>query len=64
MLPHECPAEIPPADATNAIKVVRATPDLRREMTRYVASIDEKVDLMSLNLELTGQFRDRLIKTR
>ena len=64
MLPHECPAEIPPADAMNAFKVVRATPDLRREMTRYVASIDEKVDLMSLNLELTGQFRDRLIKTR
>ena len=62
MLPHECPAEIPSADATNAIKVVRATPDLRREMTRYVASIDEKVDLMSLNLELTKQFRDRLIK--
>ena len=23
MLPHECPAEIPPADAINAIKVVR-----------------------------------------
>ena len=64
MLPDECSAEIPSAEASTAIEVIQATPGLRREVTRYVASIDEKVDLMSFNLELTGQFRDRLIKAR
>lgn len=64
MLPGQCAAEIRPAEAANAVKLVEPTPGLRLEMTRYVASIDEKVDLMKLNVQLTKQFRDRLIATR
>ena len=39
-------------------------PACGEEMTRYVASIDEKIDVLTLDLDLTGQFRDRLIRSR
>ena len=64
MLPQDCSAEIAATDAAVAKTVIQAAPGLRLEMTRYVASIDEKVDLMSLNLQLTAQFKDRLLETR
>ena len=60
LLPHECPAAIPQAEAAIATKAVLATPGLREEMTRYVASIDEKVDVLGVDLALTEQFRSRL----
>jgi len=63
VLPHRCAAILPTAEASKAMGVVLATPGLRQEMTRYVASIDEKVEILTLDLELTGQFRDRLLKT-
>lgn len=62
LLPHECTAILPPAQAARAMAVVLATPRLRQEMTRYVASIDEKVEILILDLDLTTQFRDRLLK--
>lgn len=64
LLPRECPVAIPPADAAAAMQAVLATPRLREEMTRYVASIDEKIDVLTLDLDLTGQFRDRLVQSR
>lgn len=64
MLPKECPAEIAATDAATATTIIQSVPGLHMEMTRYIASIDEKVDLMSLNLQLTAQFRDRLLETR
>ena len=64
LLPRECPVEIPAADAAAAMASILATPGLREEMTRYVASIDEKVDILTLDLDMTRQFRDRLIESR
>ena len=62
LLPHSCSAQIPLRDAAPAMKGILATPGLREEMTRYVASIDQNVEILNIDLELTGQFRDRLIK--
>lgn len=64
LLPRDCPAEIAPNDAAAAVAPIRATADLREQMTRYVASTDEKIDVLSLDLALTEQFRDRLLKSR
>ena len=64
VLPHECTAEIPVAAASTAVGVIRATLGLREEMTRYVASIDEKLDVLTLDLDLTVRFRDRLLEAR
>jgi len=64
MLPAQCRVEIAPADAAAAMQVIRATPGLRAEMTRYVASIDEKVDILGVDLDMTSEFRDRLLKAR
>ena len=64
LLPRDCPVAIPPADAAAAMRSVLATPGLRQEMTRYVASIDEKIDVLTLDLDLTGQFRERLTRSR
>lgn len=63
ILPHECSVTLPVAEAARAMKVVLGTPGLRQEMTRYVASIDEKVEILTLDLDLTRQFRERLLKT-
>lgn len=64
MLPRDCPVHIPEAQAASAMSAVLTTPALREEMTRYVASIDEKVEILTLDLDLTNQFRDRLLKTQ
>lgn len=59
-LPHDCAIEISPADASMASRLVLATPGLREEMTRYVASVDEKIDVLILDLDLTQAFTARL----
>ena len=64
VLPRDCPVAIPAADGAAAMRSIVATPRLREEMTRYVASIDEKIDVLILDLDLTRQFRDQLIRSR
>lgn len=52
-----CPAEINPAAAAAAVKTVRATPRLVQEMTRYIASLDEKLDQLEPGVEYSRQLR-------
>ncbi|MEO7504077.1 MAG: hypothetical protein ABIT69_02715 [Sphingomicrobium sp.] len=56
-----CPLKIDPTPAAQAARTLRAVPGLERQMTRYIASIDEK----TFNLELAGRqarsFRTRLL---
>lgn len=57
-----CPLKLDPTKAAEAARELRAVPDLKRQMTRYIASIDEKY----FNLELAGHqaraFRERILK--
>ena len=64
ILPRQCRVEIPPANAAAAMRAILATPGLHDEMTRYVASVDEKIDILTLDLDMTTQFRDRLLRSR
>lgn len=57
-----CRIVIDPATAAAAARVVRSTPGLERQMTRYVASLDEKLDNLDVALEQAKAFRDRLIR--
>ena len=56
-----CPMVISPPEASQAAAAVRSIPEIERQMTRYIASLDEKI----VNLELGGQqasaFRERLM---
>ena len=56
-----CPMTIAPAEAAQAAAAVKAAPDIQRQMTRYIASIDEKLDTLDLAREQGEQFRNRLI---
>lgn len=39
-----CPQRFDPAATSAAARAVRSAPDVRRQMTRYIASLDEKLD--------------------
>lgn len=56
-----CPMAISADEAARAANVVRSTPDLQRQMTRYVASLDEKLVNLELAEQQAKQFRDRLV---
>jgi len=64
ILPHDCPAQIPEAQAAAALTAIVGMPGLREEMTRYVASIDEKAEILAIDLRLTRQFTERLRETQ
>ena len=57
-----CPFQLDPVIAAGAARELRALPDLKRQMTRYIASLDEK----HFNLDLAGRqaqaFRARILK--
>lgn len=57
-----CALAIDPAKAGQAARMVRSAPDLEQQMTRYVASIDEKLDPLSVAERQAREFRDRLIQ--
>ena len=57
-----CPMAIDPARAAQAAGMIRALPGLERQMTRYVASLDEKLVNFETAAQQASQFRDRLIK--
>ncbi len=56
-----CTLKVDPAKAAAAARTIRAAPDLRRQMTRYVASIDEKTNNLRLGQEQAEAFRARLV---
>lgn len=58
---NSCPMVIDPDEAARAADAVRSTPDLQRQMTRYVASLDEKLVNLGLAEQQAKQFRGRLL---
>lgn len=56
-----CRMVIASGEAADAAKIVRSTPGIEREMTRYVASLDEKLDNLATALDQSKALRDRLI---
>lgn len=56
-----CPLAIDPQKAREAAQMIRSAPDLERQMTRYVASLDEKLDTLGIAEQQAKLFRDRLI---
>lgn len=55
-----CRMTIPPAEAAQTARQLKSTPDIRRQMTRYLASIDEILDNLSVAHEQALAFRARL----
>ena len=49
-----------PADKESMTVTLKAAPDFERQMTRYVASIDEKLDSLDVAQQQATQLRDRL----
>ena len=58
-----CPMAMTPSEAAEAATAVKALPDIRRQITRYIASIDEKLDNLDFVQEQAEDFRDRLRAT-
>ncbi|MES2905344.1 MAG: hypothetical protein V4696_14265 [Pseudomonadota bacterium] len=56
-----CMLIIDPVEVATATKSVRAIPDLERQMTRYVASLDEKLVNLALGAQQARDFRNRLL---
>ena len=56
-----CPVILGSKEAANAARIVRETPEIRRQMTRYIASLDEKLDNLELAHDQAAAFRRRLV---
>jgi hypothetical protein len=48
-----CPVRLDPVAARIAVQTVRATPRLTEEMTRYIASLDEKLDQLGPGVDFS-----------
>lgn len=59
-LPSGCKIAFDPSDSARAAESIRSRPGLHEEMTRYVASIDEKLDALALSLNETERFMKAL----
>ena len=57
-----CPLSLDPGQASAAARRIRQTPDLERQVTRYVASLDEKLDNLKLARDQARRFRRRLLE--
>lgn len=57
---HPCPMVIDPAEAAEASRAIRAAPEMERQMTRYIASLDEKLDNLEVARDQCVAFRERL----
>ena len=55
-----CPLEIDPVKAAAAARQVRAAPRLVAEMTRYIGSLDEKLDQLGPGVDYSGTLRRAL----
>jgi len=56
-----CPLRLHHEAAASAARIVRSTPNIHREMTRYIASLDEKLDNLELTHSQAEGFRKRLV---
>ena len=63
-LVDDCHIALDPAVANSAAREIREWPGMHREMTRYVALTQERIDTIDLNRELTAEFMERLAKAR
>lgn len=61
---HPCPMTIDPAEASAAARTIRATPDIERQMTRYLSSLDEKLDNLETALAQATALRQRIAARR
>ena len=61
-LRDRCDVAIDPAKAELAVRSIRAVPRLEPELTRYLASTDEKLSLLGVNLELTEDLQRKLVE--
>ena len=61
-LQDRCDVAIDPAQAGLAVRSIRAVPRLGLELTRYLASTDEKLSLLAVNLALTEDLQRKLVK--
>ena len=59
-LPDHCDAVFDRAGAERAVGLIRARPGLREEMTRYVASVDEKLGALRVNADETRRVLARM----
>ncbi len=57
---HPCPVVLNPEAAADGARRIRAQPGIERQMTRYIASLDEKFDSLGVALEQAILLRERL----
>ena len=55
-----CPVQLDSAAAARAVRTIRSTPRMKEEMTRYIASLDEKLDQLAPGVDFPGQLRSQL----
>ena len=60
-LVEPCNITLDAAAVAQGDAIVRGEPRLERELTRYLASIDEKLTILKAHLRLTADFRNKLI---
>ena len=60
-LVEDCQTRLDPVAVAEGDRLVRREPGIAREMTRYLASINEKLILLDLERNQTIDFRNRLI---
>ena len=56
-----CPMTIAPSEAAAAARAVKSIPEVHRQMTRYIASLDEKLDNLDVARQQGERFRNRLM---
>lgn len=61
-LPDRCTVVLDPAKAAAGAQIIRKEPNLAVELTRYLASTDEKLFVLTEDLRLTANFKRRLVE--
>lgn len=59
-----CMVQLDPAQSAVAVRQVKAAPRLREEMTRYIASLDEKLDQLGPGVDYSGTLRRAIASAR
>lgn len=58
-----CPVRIEPGEAAAAARTVRMTPRIERELTRYLSSLDEKLDQLGPTVDYSGAIKRAISDT-
>ena len=61
-LPERCDIVLESAESAQGVAQVRRVPGIMRELTRYLASTDERLTLLNDNLQLANELRGKLIE--